>query len=338
VRAADDSRHALLSKARPLSQVVLDRLGSPGRDRYGRRQVGEVDVRSALNDIPELDGPGRAWGLNTYTGCLHDCAYCYVPDLLRVERERWGSYVLVKRNLPLVLQDEMRRKERRRILVGGATDVYQPVEREQRVTRACLEVLARHDWPVRIITRNPLVTRDVDLLRRFSDLEVGMSVPTLDDRARAIVEPGAPTIAHRLQALRALSDAGLRTFGNYAPAYPLTGGVTPAQVAEAFRDAGVRWAYAAPWFGLGGVLPVLRRRLAGAGAAAAGLDELDGRVEDPALQERLMATLGVAFARAGVELHTGEVTPDGRRPARTRAPPAAPGAPARGASRPLPMA
>jgi DNA repair photolyase len=336
VRVLDDSRHALLSKARPLSQVVLDRLDNPGRAAYGPRQVREVDVQSALNDIPELGRDGRAWGLNTYTGCLHDCAYCYVPDLLRVEREHWGSYVLVKRNLPTVLQAEMRRKEPRRILVGGATDVYQPVEREHKVTRACLEILARHDWPVRIITRSPLVTRDVDLLRRFSDLEVGLSVPTLDDRARAVVEPGAPTIAHRLQALRALSDAGLDTFANYAPAYPLTGGVTPAQVAEAFKAAGVRWAYASPWFGLAGVLPVLRRRLAAAGVD--GLDELDGRVENPNLQERLMATLRVAFARAGVELHTGEVMPDGRRPARTRAPPAAPRGPARAASPRLPAA
>jgi DNA repair photolyase len=332
----DDSRHALLSKSRPLSQVVLDRLDSPGRPAYGPRQVREVEVRSALNDIPDLGRPGRAWGLNTYVGCLHDCAYCYVPDLLRVERGRWGSYVLVKRNLPTVLQGEMRRKERRRILVGGATDVYQPVEREHKVTRACLEVLARHDWPMRLITRNPLVTRDVDLLRRFTDLEVGMSVPTLDDRARAVVEPGAPTIAHRLQALRTLSDAGLDTFANYAPAYPFTGGVTPTQVAEAFKAAGVRWAYAAPWFGLAGVLPVLRQRLAAAGVE--GLDELDGRVEDPVLQKRLLAALRVAFARADVDLHTAEVMPDGRRPARIRAPPAARGGQAPAASPRLPAA
>lgn len=304
----DDRRHALLAKARPLSQVVLDRLESPGRPAYGPRRVGEVEVGSALNDIPDLGDPSRrAWGLNTYTGCLHDCAYCYVPDLLRVERPRWGSYVLVKKNLPTVLQAEMRRKEPRRVLLGGATDVYQPVEREHRVTRACLEVLLRHDWPLRIITRGPLVVRDVDLLRRFSDLDVGVSVPTLDDKVRALVEPGAPTIAARLEALRALSDAGLRTFANYAPAYPLTGGVTPLQVAEAFRDAGVAYAYTQPWGWLRGVAPILEKRLAGQDGASAGLDELLGRVSDPALQERLQAALKVAFARVGVPLECGGV-------------------------------
>jgi DNA repair photolyase len=328
----DDARHPLLTKARPLSQLVLDRPG-PGRSQYGPRVAREVEVQSALNDIPDIGRPGRAWGLNSYAGCLHDCAYCYVPDLLRVQRERWGSYVLVKRNLPTVLQAEMRRKEPRRVLVGGATDVYQPVEREQRVTRACLEVLARHDWPVRLITRSPLVVRDVDLLRRFSDLEVGLSVPTLDDRARAAVEPGAPTIAHRLEALRALSAAGLDTFVNYAPAYPFTT-FTPSDVARAFKAARVRRAYAGAWFGLAGFEAILRRRLDG----AEGLEEVGARVADPGAQARLLAALRVAFAKEGVPLETGEVSPDGRRRARTRAPPAGRRGPAPAASPRLPAA
>jgi DNA repair photolyase len=337
MRPADDSRHALLSKARPLSQLVLDRLDGPGRSAYGQRGVQEVEVRSALNDV-DMGGP--AWSLNPYTGCLHDCVYCYVPDTMHAERQRWGSYALVKRNLPLVLQDEVRRRERRKVYIGTSTDAYQPVERDHLVTQRCLEVLARHDWPVRLLTRSPLVLRDIPLLRRIGDLSVGLSVPTLDDRARAILEPGAPPIQARLDALRALADAGLRTYANYAPAYPLTGGVRPSDIAEAFRDAGVQWVYTQPWGYLRNVLPALRRRLADAKLAGEpgieDLDELDGRVEDPALQDRLLQTLKVAFAKAGVELWVGDLSPGrfraGTRDGPTPAPPGAPGGPVRAAS------
>lgn len=340
VRPADDSRHALLSKARPLSQLALDGDGRPGRSAYGPRSLGEVEVGTALNDV-DMDGP--CWSLNPYVGCLHDCVYCYVPDTMHAERERWGSYALAKRNLPLVLQRELGRRERRTVCIGTSTDAYQPAERDQRVTRQCLEVLARRDWPVRLLTRSPLVRRDVDLLRRFSDLRVGLSVPTLDDRARAVLEPGAPTIQARLDALRALADAGLRTFANYAPAYPLTGGVAPGDVAAAFRDVGVRWVYTQPWGYLRGVLPALRARLQEAGVdATPGLDELYGRVADPLLQDRLLQALRVAFAKAGVPLHVGDLTPGrprgGTRGGPTPAPPGGPGAPAPAAPRRLPMA
>jgi DNA repair photolyase len=309
MRPADDSRHALLSKARPLSQLVLDRLDGPGRDRYGGRGVQEVEVKSALNDV-DMGGP--CWSLNPYTGCLHDCVYCYVPDTMHAERQRWGSYAIVKRNLPSVLQDELRRKPRRKVYIGTSTDAYQPVERDHLITQRCLEVLARHDWPVRLLTRSPLVLRDIPLLRRIDDLSVGLSVPTLDDKARALLEPGAPTIQVRLDALRKLADAGLRTFVNYAPAYPLTSGVRPTDIAEAFREAGVRWVYTQPWGYLRNVLPALRKRLQEAAAASLaidGLDELYGRVEDEAMQQRLLQTLKVAFEKAGLEVWIGDLTP-----------------------------
>lgn len=341
MRSADDARHALLSNARPLGQLVLDRLDGPGRARYGSSAAGEVAVRSALN---EADMGGPAWSLNPYTGCLHDCVFCYVPDTMHLQRERWGSYVLVKRNLPAVLQEELRRKEPRKVYIGTSTDAYQPAERDHLVTLRCLEVLLRYQWPVRLLTRSPLVLRDVALLRRFDDLSVGMSVPTLDDRARAVLEPGAPTIQARLRALRRLADAGLRTFANYAPAYPFTGGVQPADVAQAFKDAGVSWVYTQPWGYLRNVLPALRQRLQEnhVEVEAAGMDELYGRVEDQALQDRLMQTLRVAFAKAGVELWVGDLTPGrfrlGTRDGPTRAPPAGRDALAPAASPRLPMA
>lgn len=207
--------------------------------------------------------PGIPWSLNPYAGCSHACAYCCVPDVAHVERPRWGSYVLVKRNLPTVLSHEMHRKERRHVFLSSATDPYQPVEGTHQVTRKCLDVLLRHDWPLSVLTWNPLVRRDALLLRKFSDVEVGLSVPTMDDELRRLVEPGAPTIEARLRTLRALADEGLPTYANLMPTYPPTGGASPDDIARAFRDAGVRTVGAGAWRYLDTVMPVMRERLAG---------------------------------------------------------------------------
>lgn len=305
----DDARHSLLAKARPLSQSALDAfLVEEGaraglvlpRSEFGHYEVKEVDVKSALT-LCRM--PGEPWSLNPYVGCSHDCAYCYVPDVAHVERRRWGSYVLVKRNLPKLLAEEVRRKEPREVFLSSATDPYQPVEGTHLVTQRCLEVLRRVDWPLRVLTRNPLVRRDASLLASFGDVEVGMSVPTLDDDARRLVEPGAPPIEGRLRALRALADAGLRPYAMLAPAYPFTNGVKPADVAAAFREAGVVRVVAMHWRYLPTVLPILRERLAGTA-----WEEMERAVADPRYYERLFRQLKAAFRDSGVELAIADLS------------------------------
>ena len=303
---ADDARHSVLSKARAVSQTSLGAFLSSQqpllpRDDFGRYEVREIDAKSALTKCAM---PGEPWALNPYMGCSHDCAYCYVPDVAHVQRERWGSYVLVKRNLPRVLAEELRRKEPRPVFLSSATDPYQPVEGTHRITERCLEQLVRADWPLRVLTRNPLVKRDARLFAQFTDLEVGMSVPTLDDDARRLVEPGAPSIEGRLRALRALADEGLRPTANLAPLFPLSGGVKPSEVAAAFRDAGVVTVYAAAWRYLDTVLPVLRQRVAGAECEA-----IERAVQDPAYYARLFRQLKAAFRGSGVELVVMGETP-----------------------------
>lgn len=307
--AADDRRHGVLSKARPLSQPSLEAFLAQGAgraqllppDEFGAYEVREVDVKSALTRCAL---PGEPWSLNPYVGCSHGCAYCYVPDVAHVERERWGRYVLVKRNLPLVLAREVARKEPRPVFLSSATDPYQPVEATHLVTRRSLEILSRADWPLTALTRNPLVRRDVALLKRFSALGVGLSVPTLDDELRRAIEPGAPTIEARLRTLRLLADEGLATFANCAPAYPLTGGVTPRDVAAAFAAAGVRRVIAAPWRYLASVLPVLRARL-----PPGELGVFDRAVQDAAYWRRFLRQLRAAFRGTGVALSTMEDAP-----------------------------
>jgi DNA repair photolyase len=307
----DDARHPVLGKARSLSQSSLGAfLEQEGRrealllppSEFGRYEVKEVDVKSALT-ICRM--PGEPFSLNPYVGCSHDCAYCYVPDVAHLERARWGRYVIVKRNLPTVLSHELKRKAPRDVFLSSATDPYQPVEGTHEVTRRCLELLARADWPLRVLSRNPLLRRDADLFARFSDAAVGMSVPTLDDEARRLVEPGAPPIEGRLRTLRALADEGIPTFANLSPAYPLSGGVKPADVAQAFRDAGVQKVYTSAWRYLDGVVPVLRERVAGTALEASFVEA----VQDPRYFERLFRQLRAAFREAGVPLHGMESRP-----------------------------
>lgn len=291
--AVDDARHSVLSKARPLQQQSLDMLPLP-RAEYGSYEVREVEVKSALTKCAM---PGEPWTINPYTGCSHDCAYCYVPDVAHVERPRWGSYVLVKRNLPTILAREVQRKEKRSVFFSSATDCYQPVEATHLVTQRSLEILLRHDWPVAVLTRNPLVKRDAALLRKFSRVSVGMSVPTLDDEARRLIEPGAPTIEARLRTLRFLADEGLETFANIMPAYPLTGGYSPDDVANAFREAGVKRVCAGSFRYLDSLLPFVRKRLEGSG-----LESITETIQSPGYYARMLRSLERAFERARVPL------------------------------------
>lgn len=297
--AADDARHSLLGRARPLAQRSLAAFleDAPAaklapRAEFGTYQVREVEVKSALTPCAM---PGQPWTINPYAGCSHDCAYCYVPDVQHVERAKWGGYVVVKRNLPTVLAHEMKRRDARPVFLSSATDAWQPAERDHLVTRRALEILLRHDWPLRALTRNPLVKRDLPLLAAFSDVQAGMSIPTLDDEMRRIVEPGAPPIEGRLRTLRAMADEGLPTYANLAPAYPLTGGVTPDDVARAFAEAGVGAVYASAWRYLESVLPHLEARLPDGCRWA-----FVRAVKDPRYYERLFRDLARAFEGVGV--------------------------------------
>lgn len=305
-RGPDDALHPLLSKAGPVGQTTLDRDDAP-RDNLGPRRIREVQVRQALTDFT-MGGhaSGVAWSLNPYAGCHHACLYCYVPDTMRAERRRWGSYVLVKTNLPRLLADEVDRKEPLTVYMSTGTDPYQAVEAERRLTRRCLEVLARADWPLEVLTRGPLVLRDLDRLHRFSHLRVGMSVPTLDDRARKLMEPSAPAVGARLRTLGRLSEEGLVTFANLSPAYPLTGGLTADAVAGAFRDAGVHWVNTSHWRRRGTILGPIWDRLHDAGPLG---EELARFAADRKRQAALREELEAAFDRAGVPLHTGFYNP-----------------------------
>lgn len=160
--------------------------------------------------------------INPYTGCQHNCSYCYAHFMKRFSghKEPWGQFVDVKLNAPELLKLEITRKKRARVWVSGVCDPYQPLEAKYKLTRQCLEILAEYNWPVTIQTRSPLVLRDLEILKKGKEFEVGFSITTGEDAIRKLFEPGAPPIQARVRALEQLHQAGIRTFVMIAPMLP----------------------------------------------------------------------------------------------------------------------
>lgn len=179
----------------------------------------EKRVRSILS---KSGIPGVDYCLNPYVGCAHGCKYCYATFMKRFtgHTEPWGTFVDIKVNAPEVLQRQVKRTARGYVMLSSVTDPYQPLEKEYGLTRRCLEILLKHQFPVGILTKSPLVLRDLDLIRQFDDIEVGMTITTDDDGIKKIFEPETPPIAARIQALKELHDRGISTYVFIGPLLP----------------------------------------------------------------------------------------------------------------------
>jgi DNA repair photolyase len=212
----------------------------------------EEPCKSALNRVT---GMHFKWSLNPYTGCAHQCTFCFVRAFeRRADRpsdDRYGASIRVKTNVAEVLDRELSRKSWKRELVaiGSATDPYQPAEGKYRLTRACLERLSAHRTPFHIITRGPMIVRDIDVLAegaRRAKVSITFSIPTLDLGIWRRTEPGTAPPRQRLRVLRRLVDAGLDVGVGMAPILP---GISDrpellADVVRAARDAGATGVWA----------------------------------------------------------------------------------------------
>jgi len=183
--------------------------------------VSEITVKSALT---RSKIPGVEYVINPYIGCGHGCLYCYAAFMTKWSRlhaeSKWGSFVEAKINIAEVLHDELSRKRKRgSVLLSSVCDPYQPVEARFELTRKCVLLLQYFGWGIEILTRSPLVTRDIDLLR--FNVSVGISIPTDDDMVRQALEPKSPSIADRLKTLRELHEAGIQTWAFIAPMLPM---------------------------------------------------------------------------------------------------------------------
>ena len=207
-----------------------------------RVQYREEPCKSALNRVR---GMAFDWSLNPYMGCVHRCAFCYVRAFeLRADRvfdDRYGRSIRVKVNVVKVLQRELARAswEHETVAIGAATDPYQPAEGRYRLTRGCIEALGDARNPFSIITRGPLIVRDLDVLAdaaRHAKVSVTFSIPTLDEEVWRKTEPSTAHPRQRLRALRALVDAGIRASVGMAPILP---GISdrPEQLEDVVRAA-----------------------------------------------------------------------------------------------------
>jgi DNA repair photolyase len=207
-----------------------------------RAEYREEPCRSALNRVR---GMPFAWSLNPYTGCAHRCTFCYVRAFeARADRpwdDRYGASIRVKTNVAEVLRRELARTswQREAVAVGAATDPYQPAEGRYSLTRACIEAFAEAASPFSIITRGPLIVRDVDVLAAAASsarVSVTFSVPTLDEEIWRRTEPGTAPPRQRLRALSRLVEAGIEASVGMAPILP---GLSdrPELLAEVVREA-----------------------------------------------------------------------------------------------------
>ena len=206
----------------------------------------EVHPKTIVNKItsPDVSMP---YSMNPYQGCEHGCIYCYA----RNSHEYWGysagkdfeNRILVKQNAPDLLAKKLRSKswEAAPIIMSGNTDCYQPAESKFKLTRSCLEVFYRFRHPVGIITKNALVLRDLDLLEdlnRDGLTGVTISVTTLSEKTRRILEPRTATIAKRLQTMERLSSRGIPVNAMLAPIIPGINSHEILNLAKAVSDAG----------------------------------------------------------------------------------------------------
>jgi DNA repair photolyase len=188
----------------------------------------DVFPKSFVNKVESPD-VGMDYSANPYQGCEHGCVYCYA----RNSHEYWGygpgvdfeSVILIKKNAPQLLEKKLKSKiwKGETIVFSGNTDCYQPIERTLKITRACLEVMHRWKNPTGIITKNSLILRDLDLLQEMAKLNtisVSISINTLSETTRRLMEPRTTTIKNRLKALEVLSKNDIPVNVMLAPIVP----------------------------------------------------------------------------------------------------------------------
>jgi len=200
----------------------------------------KINIIKCKTALSKSNLPGLEYSLNPYRGCQHNCCYCYVPNVLRIERKNWGSFVDVKKNIPIVLSNELKNKKQGIVGISTVTDPYQPIEAKYNLTKYCLEQLIIHDFPVNIQTKSDLVTRDINIISKFNDIEVMFSIGTINDSERKILEPFSSPIQKRLEAMKKISDTGIKTSVFFGPIYPTIKKEDLTNILDTFVEFGAK--------------------------------------------------------------------------------------------------
>lgn len=189
-------------------------------------EIKEIQSKSILtpSKLPDTD-----YVINPYTGCAFGCTYCYASFMGRFvgkSTNDWGGYVYVKINAPALLEKDLRKLKNKgkgkSILFSSVTDPYQGLEAKYKLTRKCLEVLVNYDFKgtLSILTKSHMVTRDIDLLKKLKDVEVGFTITSTDDKISRYFEKKAPNVSQRLEAMKKLNLEGIKTYAFVGPLLP----------------------------------------------------------------------------------------------------------------------
>ncbi len=211
-----------------------------------RTQYIDVFPKTIINKVTSPD-IGMTYSMNPYQGCEHGCIYCYA----RNSHEYWGysagldfeRKILIKKDAPKLLENKLKSKSWKAhpIIMSGNTDCYQPAEKKFQITRKCLEVFLKYKHPVGFITKNALITRDLDILKELAKdnlVGVNVSITTLSEETRRILEPRTATIKKRLETVKILSENGIPVNVMLAPIIPSINSHEILALAKAASDNG----------------------------------------------------------------------------------------------------
>ena len=201
----------------------------------------EITCSGCLNKSKITD-----YTINPYTGCSHGCVYCYADFMKRFQniKDEWGDFVYAKINCSELLEKELEKAKPGHIWMASVCDCYMPEEKDYRLTRKILEVMAKSKhkskFTMEILTKSSLVKRDFDLIKEIG-IELGMSVNNTDDKIAKIIEPFASLPSERLETLKQAHDFGIKTIGFISPVMP---GVTDLEsVFKKLREAKVDYVW-----------------------------------------------------------------------------------------------
>ena len=176
----------------------------------------KIIEREAKSIYTKSKLPGVKYTINQYVGCGHRCVYCYARYMSKwKEYGKWGTWIEVKTNAPKLAKVKIRGE----VTMSSVSDAYQPLEKKVMLTRKVLENMNK-DTKLSILTKSDLVLRDIDILKQFRNLYVGLTVNYFPEKVRKILEPYAPSSEKRLKALEKLNEEGIKTFCFISPVIP----------------------------------------------------------------------------------------------------------------------
>ncbi len=191
-------------------------------------KAGQIVVKS---NLPMVD-----YVINPYTGCQHGCIYCYAEFMKKYtnHKEDWGSFVDAKINAPELIKKGKQRGKA--IFISSVCDPYQPIEANYKLTRRILENLVPEQPVIDILTKSALVTRDIDVFKKFRKISIGISLSTLNEELSRKLEPFAASPTARLEALKKCKEAGLETYVFVSPIFPYITEIKQVIEAASFAD------------------------------------------------------------------------------------------------------